>query len=76
MQWMLILLAMGGAADPGVKGITSIGPYTEQAGCVAIGKFMEAKGWRWECVPTGQIKLKPKEEAPAEQKKPEKKPKP
>lgn len=58
MKWFLVLY-FAGLGGQGATVATSIGPYDDREGCLAIGSQMAMKdGWKGFCYPVGTIPLK------------------
>ncbi|WP_119270892.1 hypothetical protein [Taklimakanibacter deserti] len=75
MKWVLILLAVGGTAGPGVQAGFSVGEYPTQDQCRAVAKLAINDGFKPYCYPVGDVSAlmkKPDAAGP----KPEKKAKP
>ena len=66
MKWVLVLYFAGLGGQAQVA--TSIGPYDDRDGCMAVGAQLASKdGWKGFCYPIGDVPLK-KPDAPAEKK--------
>lgn len=64
MKWVLVLLAIGGTGDAGVKAGLAVGEYDTRDGCAAVAKIAIQDGFKPYCYPVGDVPLKTPDAAP------------